>query len=145
MTALPSVLFVCGRNAIRSPMATGLWHKRFGARSHARSCGVIPAAFVDPFTVAAMAELDCDLEDVSPIALAGVGEPPAQLIVSLSTAAERMAREYAADHGAEFQAWPIPDPSETGGNRDQKLDAYRETRDMIAACIASWESHRKSA
>ena len=141
----PSVLFVCGRNAIRSPMGEALWRLRFGSDATARSCGVIPAAFVDPFMVSVMLEKKVDLEDFSPIALNGVGEPPADLIVSLSTAADRMAKEYAARTGAEFQAWPIPDPSETGGNRDLKIAAYRETRDAIAARVAQWEPTPKSA
>ena len=143
--SLPSVLFVCGRNAIRSPMGEALWRLRFGNEATARSCGVIPAAFVDPFMVAVMLEKKVDLEDFSPIALNGVGEPPADIIVSLSTAADRMAKEYAARTGAEFQAWPIPDPSETGGNRDMKIAAYRETRDAIAAQVAQWEPNPKSA
>lgn len=141
----PSVLFVCGRNAIRSPMGEALWRKRFGDDVSARSCGVIPAAFADPFMVAVMLEEGVDLEDFSPIALNGVGEPAADIVVSLSTAADRTARDYAARTGAEFQAWPIPDPSETGGNRDMRLAAYRETRDAIAARIAQWDASLKSA
>lgn len=141
----PSVLFVCGRNAIRSPMGEALWRQQFGETARARSCGVIPAAFVDPFMVSVMLEVEQDLEDFNPIALAGVGEPPADIVISLSTAADRTARQYADDTGAEFRAWPIPDPSETGGNRDQRLAAYRETRDAIATRIAKWESSRKSA
>ena len=143
--SVPSVLFVCGRNAIRSPMGAALWQKRFGEQTSARSCGVIPAAFVDPFMVAVMLEHGVDLEDFSPIALNGVGEPAAELVVSLSTAADRTARDYAERTGAEFQAWPIPDPSETGGNRDMRLAAYRETRDAIADRISKWEAALKSA
>ena len=126
-------------------MGEALWRLRFGEVAVARSCGVIPAAFVDPFMVSVMLEKTVDLEDFSPIALNGVGDPPADLIVSLSTAADRMAKEYAARTGAEFQAWPIPDPSETGGNRDTKIAAYRETRDAIAARIAQWQPTSKSA
>ncbi|WP_203292128.1 low molecular weight phosphatase family protein [Maricaulis parjimensis] len=142
--SVPTVLFVCGRNAIRSPMGAALWDQRYG-EGMARSCGVIPAAFVDPFMVSVMLEKGVDLEDFSPIALNGVGEPAAELVVSLSTAADRTARDYAARTGAEFQAWPIPDPSETGGNRDMRIAAYRETRDAIAARIAQWDASAKSA
>ena len=81
----PAVLFVCGRNAIRSPMGEALWRKRFGEDASARSCGVIPAAFVDPFMVSVMLEEGVDLEDFSPIALNGVGDPPADIVISLSS------------------------------------------------------------
>jgi len=143
--SLPSVLFVCGRNAIRSPMGEALWRESFGADAPARSCGVIPAAFVDGFMVTVMQELGEDLSDFSPVSLAGVGEPPASLVVSLSTAADRTAKEYALKTGAEFLAWPIPDPSETPGSREERLDAYRETRDAIRARIRDWNNTRKSA
>ena len=74
-----------------------------------------------------------------------MGSPTPDLIISLSNAADRMAREYAARTGAEFQAWPVPDPSETGGNRDMRLAAYRETREAIDQRIAAWEHSLKSA
>ena len=134
----PSVLFVCGRNAIRSPMGEALWRLEFGADANARSCGVIPAAFVDGYTISVMEELECDLGDFSPIALSGVGEPAADVVVSLSTAADRTAREYADRTGAQFLAWPIPDPSETPGDREAKLAAYRETREEIRKRIRDW-------
>ncbi|MFS2318890.1 low molecular weight phosphatase family protein [Maricaulis sp. D1M11] len=142
MSAVPSVLFVCGRNAIRSPMAEALWIRHFGAAADARSCGVIPAAFVDPFMISVMWEVDCDLEDFSPIALAGIGEPTPQIVVSLSPAADRMAKAYADESDAEFLAWPAPDPSGAQGNRDQRLMAYRESRDAIQAMIENWEKTR---
>ena len=126
-------------------MGEALWRLRFGADASARSCGVIPAAFVDPFMIAVMLEKGVDLEEFSPIALTGVGSPTPDLIISLSSAADRMAREYAARTGAEFQAWPVPDPSETGGNRDMRLAAYRETREAIDQRIAAWEHSLKSA
>ncbi|MBR9826160.1 MAG: low molecular weight phosphatase family protein [Alphaproteobacteria bacterium] len=143
--SLPSVLFVCGRNAIRSPMGEALWREIFGEAAHARSCGVIPAAFVDGFMVSVMMEGGEDLSDFSPIALAGVGEPAAELVVSLSTAADRTAREYAERHNAEFLAWPIPDPSETPGSREDRLAAYRDTREAIRKRIEDWNNTRKSA
>jgi len=135
----PSVLFVCGRNAIRSPMGEALWRLEHGAGANARSCGVIPAAFVDGYTLTVMDELKCDLSEFSPIALSGVGEPAAQIVVSLSTAADRTAHEYAERTGATFQSWPIADPSETPGDRDAKLAAYRQTRDEIHEHIRSFQ------
>ncbi|MHA6288219.1 arsenate-mycothiol transferase ArsC [Maricaulis sp. CAU 1757] len=141
----PDVLFVCGRNAIRSPMGEALWRQRFGEAARARSCGVIPAAFVDGYMVAVMGELGIEAEEVAPMALAGVGKPVPQLVVSLSSAADRLAREYAGATGAQFLAWPIADPSETQGSREDKLAAYRRTRDAIAARIAEWADQARSA
>jgi protein-tyrosine-phosphatase len=142
---LPSVLFVCGRNAIRSPMGEALWRKQFGPKAEARSCGVIPAAFADGFMLAVMLEKGIDLSDASPIALRGIGEPSPDMVISVSRAADRMAQEYCEETGAAFLAWPVDDPSETGGGRDMRLEAYRKTRDSIAERIAQWAKARKSA
>lgn len=142
---LPSVLFVCGRNAIRSPMGEGLWRKRFGADVDVQSCGVIPAAFADGFMLAVMLEEGIDLSDTSPIALRGIGAPLPDMVISVSRAADRLAIEYCEETGAAFLAWPIDDPSETGGSREMRLAAYRKTRDSIAERIAEWATARKSA
>ena len=60
-------------------------------------------------------------------------------VKTLLLAADRTAREYAERTGATFLAWPIPDPSETPGDREAKLAAYRETRDEIRKRIRSWD------
>jgi protein-tyrosine-phosphatase len=57
------------------------------------------------------------------------------LIVTLSPEAHHKALELTRTLAAEVEYWPTPDPSDTGGNREQKLDAYRVLRDQLMARI----------
>lgn len=58
-----------------------------------------------------------------------------ELIVALSPSAQRAALEYTRYFALEVEYWPILDPTGIGQRRDQKLDAYRQTRDQIATRI----------
>ena len=55
-----AVLFACGLNSVRSPMAAGLFRHLFGHVSYAASAGVRKGE-LDPFAVAAMDEVGLDI------------------------------------------------------------------------------------
>lgn len=134
MTA-PSVVFVCGRNAVRSPMAEAFWKARFGADAHARSCGVEPAAWPDGFMIAVMAELEIDLSEFECRDLAETADDPVQLVICLAEDADPAASAFADARGADYVLWPVPDPAVAEGSREVRLEAYRQARDDISARI----------
>ena len=69
MQGLPgSVLFACGQNAIRSPMAEGLMKYLHGLRLYVQSAGVRPGE-LDPFAVAVMDEIGIDISRHRPHSL----------------------------------------------------------------------------
>ena len=43
----------------------------------------------------------------------------------------RQAQEYTRYHALDVEYWPIFDPTGLGETRDEKLAAYRQTRDQI--------------
>src|ERR1700732_4278912 len=61
-----AVLFACGLNAVRSPMAAALLRQMRGAPLYVASAGV-RAAELDPFAAAAMAEIGIDIASHRPI------------------------------------------------------------------------------
>ncbi len=130
------VLFACTKNAVRSPMAEGLAQQRAGeARAYTfQSAGLDPGD-VDGFAVAAMAEQGIDLRRHESQDLADFQVGDFDLLICLSAAASRYAQDRfgAADF---VEHWDVGDPSEAGGNRDQRLAAYREVRDAIEGHIA---------
>ncbi len=134
----PPVIFVCGRNAVRSPMAEALWRAAFGPGAEAASCGVEPAGYADGFMVAVMEEAGFDLSDYEPRDMHAMETISADLVVCLAPEAHEAAARIAADHGAALQLWPAPDPAETRGGREAKLAAYRQAREAIAARIAQF-------
>ena len=58
------MLFACGQNAVRSPMAAALVRQMLGRRCDVASAGVRKGE-LDPFAVAAMEEIGIDIAGTS--------------------------------------------------------------------------------
>jgi len=132
-----AVLFACGLNAIRSPIAAGLLSHLWGPSRHVGSAGVRKGE-LDPFAVAVMAEIGLDIGKHKPVTFEELeewGELNFELIVTLSPQAHHQALELTRGRGIEVEYWPTPDPDAVEGNREQRLDAYRAVRDQLAAHI----------
>ena len=131
----PDTVFVCTRNAVRSPMAEALWNMRMGGG--AVSCGVAPAGFPDGFMIAVMDELGHDLSDFECRGLDAIEDAPLQ-VICLSDGADAAASIFAAQWGADYQLWAFPDPGLEQGSRQMRLAAYRDVRDGIEARIKAF-------
>lgn len=132
-----SVLFACGQNVIRSPMAEAIARYYFGRSTFIASAGVRPGD-PDPFVETALDEIGMTLGRHRPHSfeeleeLEGLGF---DLIVTLSPEAHHKALELTRTLAAEVEYWPTADPSFAHGNREQKLHAYRQLRDWLVARI----------
>ena len=129
-----SVLFLCGMNAIRSPMAEQLTRQIFGREIYVRSAGV-RAGSVDPFMEQAMSEVGIEQNGRTPIMLDDLEDSYFDLIVTLSPEAHHRALELTRSQAVNVEYWPTLDPSTVAGNREQVLDAYRAVRDALSAKI----------
>ena len=129
--ALPgSVLFVCAMNSIRSPMAEHLMKAAFGSKVFVDSAG-IHAGNPDGFMVSVMAEKGIDLSHYQPSTLDDMEDSYFDLIVTLAPEAHHRALEWTRSQAVDVEYWPTMDPSSVAGSREQVLEAYRQTRDMI--------------
>jgi protein-tyrosine-phosphatase len=131
------VLFACGLNAVRSPMAAALLQQMFGRAIYVGSAGVQKGE-LDPFAVAAMEEIGIDIARHKPVTFEELDEMEGlnfDLIVTLSPPAHHKALELTRTHSAQVEYWPTVDPTATEGNREQRLDAYRALRDQLLAQI----------
>ena len=52
-------------------------------------------------------------------------------IVALSPGAQRHALEHTRDYHVDVSYWPTLDPTGLGDRRDERLTAYRQTRDQL--------------
>lgn len=135
MAALPaSVLFVCGENALRSPMAEAILKKLKGGSVYVDSVGVRDGE-VDAMAVAVMAEVDIDLSGHRGKRLEDLMDTSFDVIVSLSPEAHHQAIELTRTSAAEVEYWNTFDPSVVEGSRDVRLAAYRDLRDTLTARI----------
>jgi len=132
-----AVLFACGLNAVRSPMAAGLFQQLFGKTVYVGSAGVQKGE-LDPFAIAAMAEIGIDISRHKPVTFEELEELEGlnfDLIVTLSPRAHHKALELTRTLAAEVEYWPTVDPTAAEGNREQRLEAYRQVRDQLLAHI----------
>ena len=132
-----SVLFACGMNAVRSPMAAGLLQQLFGKSIYVGSAGVQKGE-LDPFAVAVMEEIGIDIARHKPVTFEDVEDLEGlnfDLIVTLSPPAHHKALELTRIHAADVEYWPTVDPTGIEGSREQRLDAYRGVRDELTAHI----------
>ena len=132
-----AVLFACDHNAVRSPMAAGLFRQMFGRSTYVASAG-LRAGELDAFAVAVLGELDIDISKHRPMTFAELDDWEGlnfDLIVTLSPEAHHRALELTRTLAAEVEYWPTSDPTATEGPRAQRLGAYREVRDQLAERI----------
>ena len=132
-----AVLFACGMNAVRSPMAAALFHQMFGKSVYVGSAGVQKGE-LDTFAVAVMEEIGIDIARHKPITFEELEDLEGlsfDLIVTLSPQAHHKALELTRTIASDVEYWPTVDPTGIEGSRAQRLDAYREVRDQLMAQI----------
>ena len=132
-----AVLFACGLNSVRSPMAAALFKHLFGRVTYVGSAGVRKGE-LDPFAVAAMEEMGLDIAKHRPVTFEELEDLEGlnfDLIVTLAPEAHHRALDLTRRLALDVEYWPTADPTITEGNREQRLDSYREVRDQLLARI----------
>jgi len=132
-----AVLFACGLNSVRSPMAAALFKHLFGRVTYVGSAGVRKGE-LDPFAVAAMEEIGLDITKHRPITFEELEDLEGlnfDLIVTLAPEAHHRALDLTRRLALEVEYWPTPDPTIAEGNREQRLESYRAVRDQLMTRI----------
>ena len=125
-----AILFMCGMNAIRSPMAESIARAHLPRSVLVRSAGVHTGTR-DPFVDAVIAERGLPADEYGPQDFHDVGDGSFDLVIALSEDAHAEARERARTVHMDVEFWPMPDPSLTEGRREQVMDAYRALADAL--------------
>ena len=136
MKNIQSVLFCCDHNAIRSPMAEGIFKKLYGKKIYVQSAGVRHDTEIDGFAIAVCSEINVTLErhqsrSFDEMEQWGDDISSYDLIVALSPAAQRAALEYTRYCALEIEYWPSLDPTGLHEDRNSILNAYRTTMSQI--------------
>lgn len=131
MGELPeAVLFACTQNAVRSPMGEALLKHLLGHRIYVDSVGVRTSE-VDPFVVEVMDELGIDVSKHRSKSFDDLEDTSFDLIISLSPEAQHQAVELTRTMACDVEFWNTFDPSLIEGNREARLQAYRDVRDQL--------------
>lgn len=126
-----AVLFMCGMNAIRSPMAEVIAKRLLPPDIYVQSAGV-KAGEPDPFVDVVLQEVGLtSRKKHQPRRLEELEDDFFDVIVTLSPEAHHRALELTRSNAIEVIYWPTLDPTVETGTRDQVLDAYRGVRDEL--------------
>ena len=135
MSRLPaSVLYVCSMNKVRSPMAAAVTRRLYGDALPAQSSGLRASEDVDAMASAVMQEIGVDLSGHRPRPMDDIDARAFSVMVALSADAWEAVRPL-AKLGVEVEFWPVSDPTLEEGSRDQRLEAYRHTRQELESRI----------
>lgn len=132
-----AVLFLCGQNSIRSPMAAAIARHYFGKSIYVASAGVRKGE-TDPFVTAVMDEIGIDLSKHKPLTVEEREDDEGlnfDLAVSLSPQAHHRALELTRKLPIAVEYWPTTDPTIEEGSRERKLESYRNVRDELVRKI----------
>jgi protein-tyrosine-phosphatase len=124
------VLFACTLNAVRSPMAEAILKHLHGKRIYVDSVG-LKASETDGFAIAVMDELGFDIARHKPKTFDQLEDSNFDLIITLSPEAHHKALEWSRHMAAEVEYWPTFDATAIEGDRERKLEAYRDVRDQL--------------
>ena len=138
-----AILFVCGMNAIRSPMAEAIARTLLPAGTYLASAGV-RAGERDPFVDAVLEEIGLSLGKRQPQTLDELEDDYFDMVVTLAPEAHHAALELTRSSAVEVVYWPMPDPTVATGTREQILGAYREVRDRLKRLIEERLASRES-
>jgi protein-tyrosine-phosphatase len=125
-----AVLFACGMNAVRSPMAAAIARQLFPNQIYVRSAGVRQGE-LDPFVEAVMAEIGIDTSSHKPKTFEDLEESGFDLIITLAPEAHHKALDMTRTDAVDVEYWPTMDPTLATGSREQILDSYRGIRDQL--------------
>ncbi|MEW7009416.1 MULTISPECIES: low molecular weight phosphatase family protein [unclassified Lentilitoribacter] len=136
MSAPSSILFICGMNSIRSPMAEVIARSLLPKGVFVQSAGIREGER-DQFVEAVLAEVGLDLGSRQPRLYNEMADGFYDVIVTLTPEAHHRALEITRTSAAEVIYWPTSDPTvlQGQGKREQILEAYRQVRDGITANI----------
>ena len=128
-----AVLFACGLNSVRSPMAAALLRQALGTSLYVGSAGVRKGE-LDVFAAAVMDEVGIDIKAHRPMTFEELEDLEGlnfDLIVTLSPEAHHKALELTRTLAADVEYWPTADPTAIEGSREQRMNAYRDVRDQL--------------
>ncbi|MEM6851280.1 MAG: low molecular weight phosphatase family protein [Pseudomonadota bacterium] len=125
-----SILFVCTLNAVRSPIAATIARSALGSDVRIDSVGVYEG-YADPFAAAVMAEAGYDLSSHEPKQFDDVKQDDFSVVVALTEEALRAVEERYKGRQVSVEYWPIPNPSDVHGGREQIMDSYRTAREEL--------------
>lgn len=131
------VLFLCTGNSARSQMAEAFLRKYAGEHFEAHSAGLDPKG-VNPFTIQAMKEIGIDLSDNTSKGIdTYLGKVLFQTLITVCDHADKNCPTVWPGVNTCLH-WSFEDPVAFQGSDEEKLEKFRQIRNLIEEKIKSW-------
>lgn len=124
------ILFLCVANSARSQMAEGIARSLAPDDVRISSAGSEPTS-VRPEAVSVLREIGVDIADQRS---KGVDEIEGPVDAVITLCAEEVCPVWLGD--AQRLHWGLPDPAAIQGSQEERLEAFRATRDELARRLA---------
>src|SRR5208283_2977803 len=147
--AKTKVLFLCTHNSARSQMAEGLLRHIYGDEYEVFSAGTNPTQ-VHPLAIKVMTEIGIDISGQYSKSLDNFKEVDIDLVVSVCRSSAKINCAICSSpivmgrpelitsrlpRAKDYLDHPFDDPSEVEGTEEEKLEAFRRTRDEMKKWI----------
>ncbi|MDQ1281124.1 MAG: hypothetical protein QG670_2388 [Thermoproteota archaeon] len=146
------VLFLCTHNSARSQIAEGLLRHFYSDKYEAFSAGATPTK-VNPLAVKVMAEIGVDISHQYSKSIEEFSSKDIGLVVSVCKSSAKIICPFCSSsfiggrpqiidetlpQAKHYVHHPFDDPSEVEGNDEEKIVAFRHTRDEIKKWILEY-------
>ena len=127
------LLVLCTGNSARSQMAEGLWKAETNGDWEVYSAGSSPVGYVHPLAIQSMSEAGLDISNYRSKHLDQFLHDSFDLVVTVCDNAAQNCPVFAG--AKQTLHWPFPDPAQVKGTHEERLAAFRSTRDQIVTRI----------
>ena len=135
--ATQRVLFLCTGNSARSQMAEAFLRKYTGDHFEAHSAGLEPKG-VNPFTIQVMQEVGIDMSNQTSKGVdTYLGKVLFQYLITVCDDADKNCPTVWPGVNTRMH-WSFEDPAAFQGTDEEKLEKFRQIRDLIDDKIKSW-------
>ena len=146
------ILFLCTHNSARSQIAEGLLRHYYGEKYEAFSAGATPTQ-VNPFAIKVMAEIGIDISHQYSKSVDEFHNEDIDLVISVCKSSAKVVCAFCSSpiigdrpeiieetlpRAKQYLHYPFNDPSEVEGSDDEKLAAFRRTRDDIEKWVLNY-------
>jgi arsenate reductase len=138
------VLFLCTGNSARSQMAEAFLRKYAGEYFEAHSAGLEPKG-VNPFTIRVMQEKGIDISGQASKGInTYLGKVLFQYLITVCDDADKNCPTVWPGVNTRMH-WSFEDPAVFQGTDEQKLEKFRQIRDLIDEKIRHWLAEQGAA
>ncbi len=139
----PLILILCTGNSCRSQVAEGILQQALGDVCQVASAGSKPAGFVHPLAVAVMAEIGIDISTQRSKSLEEFLDREVETVITVCGRADQACPMFPGQVNRHHFAFD--DPAEVEGADEEKLAAFRRTRDDVRRVFDAYAAGRLDA